>query len=115
MARTPKDPDAPRRKAEPARPASAADEPNNVEEASMESMVASDPPSFTGTTSGSPDHLAVTSPFAEAPEGVSAEDEATITRIRERAYDLWQQEGSPEGREMEFWLAAEREFREGRG
>ncbi|MBV8912586.1 MAG: DUF2934 domain-containing protein [Acetobacteraceae bacterium] len=27
-------------------------------------------------------------------------------RIRERAYDLWQKEGSPEGRDHEFWERA---------
>jgi hypothetical protein len=31
-------------------------------------------------------------------------------RIRQRAFDLWQAEGMPEGREHEHWLAAEREF-----
>jgi len=30
-------------------------------------------------------------------------------RIRQRAFDLWQAEGMPEGREQEHWLAAERE------
>jgi len=27
-------------------------------------------------------------------------------RIRERAYDLWQKEGSPQGRDQEFWERA---------
>ena len=30
-------------------------------------------------------------------------------RIRERAYDLWDQAGRPEGREDEFWGLASRE------
>lgn len=30
-------------------------------------------------------------------------------RIRERAYTLWQQEGGPEGRALEYWSRAERE------
>lgn len=30
-------------------------------------------------------------------------------RIRQRAFDLWQANGMPEGREMEHWLQAERE------
>ena len=30
--------------------------------------------------------------------------------IRLRAYELWQQAGSPAGRDEEFWLTAEREF-----
>lgn len=32
--------------------------------------------------------------------------------IRDRAYALWQEEGSPEGREQEFWHRAERELAE---
>ncbi|WP_407123062.1 DUF2934 domain-containing protein [Bradyrhizobium sp. STM 3561] len=30
--------------------------------------------------------------------------------IRRRAYDLWQTAGRPEGRDLDFWLSAEREF-----
>jgi hypothetical protein len=30
-------------------------------------------------------------------------------RIRQRAFDIWQAEGMPEGREKEHWTAAERE------
>ena len=30
--------------------------------------------------------------------------------VYDRAYDLWQQAGSPEGRSDEFWFAAEREL-----
>lgn len=33
--------------------------------------------------------------------------------IRERAYELWQQAGCPEGRSDEFWFAAERELENG--
>lgn len=31
-------------------------------------------------------------------------------QIRSRAHELWEQSGSPEGRETEFWLQAEREL-----
>jgi hypothetical protein len=31
-------------------------------------------------------------------------------RIRERAYELWQQSGNQEGSEMDFWLQAEQEI-----
>lgn len=31
-------------------------------------------------------------------------------RIRQRAYDLWVAEGSPQGRQQEHWLQAEREI-----
>ena len=31
-------------------------------------------------------------------------------QIRRRAHELWEQEGKPEGREMDFWLQAEREI-----
>lgn len=30
-----------------------------------------------------------------------------LQRIREVAYDLWEKEGRPEGREHELWLRAE--------
>ncbi|WP_257170653.1 DUF2934 domain-containing protein [Bradyrhizobium sp. SRS-191] len=33
-------------------------------------------------------------------------------RIRERAHQLWEQSGRPDGREDEFWYQAEREVRE---
>lgn len=31
-------------------------------------------------------------------------------RIRRRAYELWEQNGKPEGGEMAFWLYAEQEI-----
>ena len=36
----------------------------------------------------------------------------TERRIRRRAKQLWEQAGRPTGRDLEFWLEAEREFRE---
>jgi hypothetical protein len=33
-------------------------------------------------------------------------DDDRERRIRERAYQLWQSEGSPEGREEEYWHRA---------
>ena len=33
-------------------------------------------------------------------------------RIRERAREIWQENGRPAERDLEFWLQAEREFRE---
>jgi Protein of unknown function (DUF2934) len=33
-------------------------------------------------------------------------------KIRQRAYELWEQNGKADGREMEFWLQAEREIAE---
>jgi len=30
-------------------------------------------------------------------------------KIRQRAYELWQQRGKPDGSEMDFWLQAEHE------
>jgi hypothetical protein len=30
-----------------------------------------------------------------------------VNRIRERAYHLWEADGSPEGREQEYWERAE--------
>ena len=31
--------------------------------------------------------------------------------VRQRAYELWEQHGSREGHEIEFWLQAERELK----
>jgi hypothetical protein len=36
----------------------------------------------------------------------------TENRIRRRARELWEESGRPSGRDLEFWLQAEREFRE---
>ena len=33
-------------------------------------------------------------------------------KIRDRAYQLWDKAGQPEGREQEFWYEAERELAE---
>lgn len=33
--------------------------------------------------------------------------EKDVDRIRERAYELWQQDGCPDGRSLEYWLRAE--------
>lgn len=33
-------------------------------------------------------------------------------RIRNRAHEIWDEYGRPAGRDLEFWLKAEREFRE---
>ncbi|MGE4047454.1 MAG: DUF2934 domain-containing protein [Acetobacteraceae bacterium] len=32
---------------------------------------------------------------------------------RERAYQIWEREGRPEGREIEHWMQAKRELSEG--
>jgi len=32
--------------------------------------------------------------------------------IRKRAREIWEEHGRPAGRDLEFWLQAEREFRE---
>jgi hypothetical protein len=34
-------------------------------------------------------------------------------RIRQRAYDLWEEAGRPDGKHLEFWNAAEQEVRVG--
>jgi Protein of unknown function (DUF2934) len=43
---------------------------------------------------------------------VSPEDRVNPAehRIRQRAYELWEQSGQSEGSEMDFWLLAEREI-----
>ena len=37
-------------------------------------------------------------------------DEELRQRITERARQLWEQDGRPEGRDMEYWLQAEEEL-----
>ena len=39
-------------------------------------------------------------------------DQPTDDKLRERAHQLWEQAGRPEGRQDEFWYRAERELRE---
>ena len=34
------------------------------------------------------------------------------TEIRKRAREIWEENGQPVGRDLEFWLQAENEFRE---
>lgn len=34
--------------------------------------------------------------------------EGRLQRIRETAYELWEKEGRPEGRDHDFWLEAEK-------
>jgi hypothetical protein len=36
-------------------------------------------------------------------------------KIRERAYELWQEAGAPEGDDLRFWHQAERELSESDG
>lgn len=35
----------------------------------------------------------------------------TVDQIRERAYELWQADGCPEGRDVEYWLRAEADLK----
>ena len=42
--------------------------------------------------------------------GPGADEEALRCRIAARAYGLWEQEGCPHGRDLEFWLRAEAEI-----
>ena len=36
-------------------------------------------------------------------------------KIRDRAYALWEREGSPQGKDLEYWHRAERELAEEAG
>jgi hypothetical protein len=80
----------------PSEQRAARDEPSydEVDAASAASMDASDPPALGGVTGVG---------------GTSAGDRDRLQRISERAHELWQEAGSPDGRAVEFWLAAERE------
>ena len=37
-------------------------------------------------------------------------NDKTDDPVRERAYQLWEEHGKPEGSAMDFWLQAEREL-----
>jgi hypothetical protein len=37
----------------------------------------------------------------------------TTQRTRDRAYQIWEERGRPEGQEVEHWMQAERELYEG--
>ncbi|MGJ4946359.1 DUF2934 domain-containing protein [Bradyrhizobium sp. HKCCYLS1011] len=39
-------------------------------------------------------------------------DQPTDEKLSERAHQLWEQAGRPEGRQDEFWYQAEQELRE---
>ncbi|MGC4074787.1 MAG: DUF2934 domain-containing protein [Nibricoccus sp.] len=39
---------------------------------------------------------------------------ASFEQISRTAYELWQQAGSPQGRDLEFWLAAEQGLQRGK-
>jgi len=70
-----------------------------VDEASLESMDASDPPAHSATPSG-------------APRRSKRERSADLReqKIRRRAYELWEQDGRPAGRADDYWHRAEREI-----
>jgi hypothetical protein len=38
-----------------------------------------------------------------------------VQRVRERAYKIWEENGRPDGREIEHWLQAERDLSRDRG
>jgi hypothetical protein len=48
-------------------------------------------------------------------EETRAMEHPSEEQIRTRAHQLWELQGSPEGREEEFWLEAERELKEKAG
>ncbi len=57
-----------------------------------------------------PTAIAAKRPVAVAP--VNPQNDADVEeRIRQRAYELYEQEGRQEGRDQEYWLRAEAEVR----
>lgn len=44
------------------------------------------------------------------PVGYSRQADQVMNRIRARAQALWEAEGKPDGRDLEFWLRAESEI-----
>lgn len=53
-----------------------------------------------------PDPVPDPVPHAETDNPLAPPSETQMQRIRERAYFLWQQDGSPDGREAEYWERA---------
>ncbi len=43
-------------------------------------------------------------------QDTTSPEDAAVSRIRERAYRIWETEGWPVGRDVEHWLRAEREI-----
>jgi len=50
------------------------------------------------------------SPMAAVSDSPPASSPPTYEEIAARAYDLWQEQGRPEGRERENWIEAERQL-----
>lgn len=45
---------------------------------------------------------------------MASNTQTNVDRIRQRAFELWQEDGCPEGRDLDYWLRAESELaREG--
>lgn len=44
-------------------------------------------------------------------QGPTTPESEIVERIRQRAHQIWEQEGCPDGREFEHWKRAERELR----
>jgi Protein of unknown function (DUF2934) len=53
--------------------------------------------------------LALTAELRDRARALAHPDEG---KIRSRAREIWEEHGKPEGRDVEFWLQAEREFQE---
>ena len=53
--------------------------------------------------------LALTDELKQRARAVADPEEA---KIRNRAREIWEENGRPAGRDQEFWFQAEREFRE---
>jgi hypothetical protein len=53
--------------------------------------------------------LALTAELRDRARALAHPDEANI---RNRAREIWEENGKPAGRDLEFWLQAEREFQD---
>jgi hypothetical protein len=62
---------------------------------------------------GKPQAGAVTVINQPTPEGGSASRPITPDLIASRAYTLWEQAGRPPGRDVEYWLKAEAQLKQG--
>jgi hypothetical protein len=53
--------------------------------------------------------LALAAELSDRARALAHPDEG---RIRNRAREIWEENGKPQGRDLEFWLRAEREFQD---
>lgn len=59
------------------------------------------------------DKASISARKASAPKAARSAKGSLQERIKQRAYELWEADGRPHGRDAEHWARAERELRQG--